>query len=107
MCNSVSIGNPNMNLPLTLPLLDNNYCSLPNYNNAQDWDYASWDNWAKTQSINKDVKIYIGAPAATSAANAGMYVDVNTLGSIAVATRNQYSSFGGIMLWDASQAYSA
>ncbi|KAI1797099.1 glycoside hydrolase, partial [Ganoderma leucocontextum] len=82
----------------------NNYCSLPNFNNTNDWNFADWDNWAKTVSINKDVKIYIGAPASSTAAGSG-YVDVTTLGSIAVATRNQYSSFGGVMLWDASQAY--
>lgn len=64
-----------------------------------------WDNWAKTQSPNKNVKVYIGAPAGPQAANPGYYVDVNTLGNIAVQTRNKYSSFGGIMLWDASQAY--
>jgi len=55
--------------------------------------------------VNKNVKVFIGAPAAPSAANSGSYVDVNTLGNIAVTTRNTYSSFGGIMLWDASQAY--
>lgn len=62
------------------------------------------DTWAKTTSPNKNVKIYIGAPAAPSAAGSG-YVDVNTLGNIAKQTRSQYSSFGGVMLWDASQAY--
>lgn len=62
------------------------------------------DNWAKTTSPNKNVKIYIGAPAAPSAANSG-YVDAATLGNIAKQTRAQYSSFGGIMLWDVSQAY--
>ena len=50
------------------------------------------------------MKVYIGAPASSTAAGSG-YVDVGTLGSIAQATRNQYSSFGGVMLWDASQAY--
>lgn len=62
------------------------------------------DNWAKNTSPNKNVKVYIGAPASSTAAGSG-YVDASTLGSIAVATRNQYSSFGGVMLWDASQAY--
>ena len=84
----------------------NNYCSLPNFNNSNDWNFADWDNWAKNTSPNKNVKIYIGAPASSTAAGSG-YVDVTTLGSIAVATRNQYSSFGGVMLWDASQAYGA
>ncbi|KAJ7648648.1 glycoside hydrolase superfamily [Mycena polygramma] len=82
----------------------NNFCGLTNYNNPNGWDFASWDDWAKNTSPNKDIKIFIGAPASTTAAGSG-YVDAATLGSIALATRAQYSSFGGIMLWDASQAY--
>ncbi|EJF62645.1 glycoside hydrolase [Dichomitus squalens LYAD-421 SS1] len=82
----------------------NNYCSLPNFNNANDWDFGLWDTWAKTVSPNPNVKIYIGAPGSSSAAGSG-YVDATTLANIALSTRSQYSSFGGVMLWDASQAY--
>lgn len=64
------------------------------------------DNWAKTVSKNKNVKIYVGALAAPSAGGSG-YVDTTTLSNIALNTRSQFSSFGGVMLWDASQAYSA
>ncbi|KAJ7101676.1 glycoside hydrolase family 18 protein [Mycena epipterygia] len=71
---------------------------------VQDWDYSTWDTWAKTVSPNPNVKVFIGcAPASTSAG--GGYVDATTLGSIALQNRAQYSSFGGVMLWDASQAY--
>jgi len=62
------------------------------------------DNWAKTVSPNKGIKIYIGAPASSQAATSG-YVDVDTLASCALKMRDQFSSFGGIMLWDASWAY--
>ncbi|TFK70302.1 glycoside hydrolase [Pluteus cervinus] len=62
------------------------------------------DTWAKTQSPNRDVKVFIGAPASSSAAGSG-YVDAATLGSIVSQTRSQYSSFGGVMFWDASQVY--
>jgi chitinase len=62
------------------------------------------DNWAKTVSPNKDIKVYIGAPASPLAASSG-YVDVDTLASYALNTRDQFSSFGGIMLWDASWAH--
>ncbi|KAI0819279.1 glycoside hydrolase superfamily [Trametes gibbosa] len=82
----------------------NNWCGLQNYNNVWAWDYSSWDTWAKTVSVNPNVKVYIGAPASSSAAGAG-YVDASTLANIALETRSQYSSFGGVMLWDASQAY--
>ncbi|KAF8516863.1 glycoside hydrolase superfamily [Gautieria morchelliformis] len=87
------------------PQFYNNYCSLPNYNNPQDWDFSQWDNWAKNTAINKNVKVYIGAPASTTAANAGSYVDSATLGTIIQQTRATYSSFGGVMMWDESQAY--
>ncbi|RDB15802.1 Chitinase 1 [Hypsizygus marmoreus] len=82
----------------------NNWCGVQNYNNPNAWNFGTWDNWAKTISPNKNVKVYIGAPASSTAAGSG-YVDAATLGNIAKQTRSQYSSFGGIMLWDASQAY--
>ena len=62
------------------------------------------DNWAKTVSPNKEIKIYIGAAASQLAATSG-YVDADTLASYALNMRDQFSSFGGIMLWDASWAY--
>ncbi|KAJ7627354.1 glycoside hydrolase superfamily [Roridomyces roridus] len=68
-----------------------------------DWDYSQWDTWAKTVSPNPNVRVFIGAPASPTA-GAG-YVDAATLGALAVSTREQFSSFGGIMLWDASQAF--
>ncbi|EPT01410.1 hypothetical protein FOMPIDRAFT_96173 [Fomitopsis schrenkii] len=82
----------------------NNYCGLTNYDDSNDWDFATWDNWAKNTSPNKNVKVYIGAPASSTAAGSG-YVDAATLGAIVQATQQNYSSFGGVMLWDASQAY--
>ncbi|EIW80350.1 glycoside hydrolase family 18 protein [Coniophora puteana RWD-64-598 SS2] len=82
----------------------NNYCGVNDYGNSNDWDYSLWDNWATNTSPNKNVKVYIGAPASSTAANSG-YVDAATLGSILQATKAQYASFGGAMLWDASQAY--
>ncbi|KAF9439745.1 carbohydrate-binding module family 5 protein, partial [Macrolepiota fuliginosa MF-IS2] len=80
----------------------NNFCGLNNYP-IGDFNFDTWDTWAKTVSPNRDVKVYIGAPADATAAGSG-YVDVNTLIDIALATRDAYSSFGGVMLWDASQA---
>ena len=86
-------------------ILDNNFCGINKFDDANAWNFDKWDDWAKTKSPNKDVKIYIGAPAAPSAAGPGSYVDVARLGEIATKTRSKYSSFGGIMLWDVSQAY--
>lgn len=82
----------------------NNYCDLTNYSNPNAWDFGTWDNWAKTVSPNPDVKVYLGAPASSSAATYG-YVNASTLATIIQQTQRQYSSFGGVMLWDASTAY--
>ncbi|OJA13755.1 hypothetical protein AZE42_01538 [Rhizopogon vesiculosus] len=82
----------------------NNYCGLTNYDNTNAWDFSTWDNWAKTVSPNPNVKVYIGAPASSSAAGSG-YVTPSTITTIIQQTMAQYSSFGGVMLWDASQAY--
>lgn len=68
--------------------------------------YVNRDNWAKNTSPNKNVKVYIGAPASSTAAGSG-YVDINTFTSIIQQTKATYSSFGGVMFWDASQAYGA
>ncbi|KAK0204637.1 glycoside hydrolase family 18 protein [Desarmillaria ectypa] len=82
----------------------NNWCGLQNYDNANAWNFATWDNWAKNTSPNPNVKVYIGAPASSTAAGSG-YVNAATLANIVTQTRSQYSSFGGVMFWDASQAY--
>ncbi|KAJ2394375.1 Chitinase 2, partial [Coemansia sp. RSA 2559] len=79
----------------------NNYCGLNAY---PTWfNYRDWDNWARTTSVNKDVKIFIGAPGSPTAAGSG-YVDGSTLSTIYNAVRANYTSLGGIMTWDVSQA---
>lgn len=50
------------------------------------------------------VKIYVGAPASSTAAGSG-YLPIGTLSNIATRMRTSFPSFGGVMLWDASQAY--
>ncbi|KAF5367039.1 hypothetical protein D9758_004070 [Tetrapyrgos nigripes] len=82
----------------------NNFCGLTNFNNPNAWNFAQWDTWAKTQSPNRNVKVYIGAPASSTAAGSG-FVDAATFANIIQQTKAQFSSFGGAMLWDASQAF--
>ncbi|KAI0787351.1 glycoside hydrolase [Fomes fomentarius] len=84
------------------PQFYNNYCSLTNY--PGQFDFNQWDTWARTVSVSKNTKVYIGALASATAGGSG-YVDPTTLINIALAARSQYSSFGGVMLWDASQAW--
>ncbi|KAJ2928915.1 hypothetical protein H1R20_g8190, partial [Candolleomyces eurysporus] len=68
------------------------------------WNFGLWDYWARSVSRSKTTKVYIGAPASSSAAGGG-YVDISTLSRIATQMRKSFPSFGGVMLWDASQAY--
>ncbi|KAG9011047.1 Chitinase 1 [Tulasnella sp. JGI-2019a] len=85
--------------------LYNNPCGLTHYNDGTyTWNFAVWDYWATNVSPNKDVKVFIGAPASSTAAGSG-YVSIDTLQAIAEDTRKNFPSFGGVMLWDASQAY--
>ncbi|KIP11453.1 carbohydrate-binding module family 5 protein [Phlebiopsis gigantea 11061_1 CR5-6] len=82
----------------------NNPCGLQAFDSASGWDFGLWDNWARTISPNPNVKVYVGAPASSTAAGTG-YEPIGTLSSIAVQMRQSFPSFGGVMLWDASQAY--
>ncbi|OAD75475.1 carbohydrate-binding module family 5 protein, partial [Phycomyces blakesleeanus NRRL 1555(-)] len=82
----------------------NNPCGLQAYDKPSQWNFGTWDYWATHVSPNPDVKIYIGAPASQSAAGGG-YVPLQTLEQIVLETRQSFPSFGGVMFWDASQAY--
>lgn len=81
----------------------NNYCGLQNFANTNAWNFGQWAAWA-AQSMNPNVKVFIGAPASPSAAGSG-YLSLAALQSVVRATMNQYpNAFGGVMLWDAGQA---
>ncbi|KAI9318454.1 glycoside hydrolase superfamily [Dichotomocladium elegans] len=78
----------------------NNYCAAttPNFN------FETWDRWARSISPNKNVKVYLGIPGSPTAAGSG-YVHFNNLVPIVNSVMSTYSSFGGIAMWDASQSY--
>lgn len=52
------------------------------------------DIWARS-SPNPNVKIFVGAPASSTAAGGG-YQDASTLATILKNTRNRFPSFGGM-----------
>ncbi|KAF9308941.1 Chitinase 1 [Podila horticola] len=81
----------------------NNYCGTQAFGSF-NFNFDQWDTWAKTTSINKNVKVYLGIPASQTAANAG-YVTIDRLRQIIDDVRCKYTSFGGVMMWDTSQAY--
>jgi chitinase len=84
----------------------NNYCGIYQYG-TNNFNYDVWDKWAREVSVNKDVKLYLGVAAAIGAANAGTgYVPPETMVKAAKELQAAYpKSFGGVMMWDASQAY--
>lgn len=85
----------------------NNYCGLGSYvagsTTQNNFDFNTWDNWAKTTSANKNIQVFLGVPADTTAAGSG-YEPISSLTPI-IQYSQTFSSFGGVMMWDASQAY--
>ncbi|KAJ5573799.1 uncharacterized protein N7459_008226 [Penicillium hispanicum] len=84
----------------------NNFCGVNNFNtdaSSSKYNFEEWDNWAKTVSKNKDVKVMVGVPADTTAASTG-YIPVSKLTEV-VQYSKKFESFGGVMMWDATQAY--
>jgi len=80
----------------------NNYCGLDAY--PSQFNFDTWGNWARTQSINPNTKIFIGAPAGPNAAGTG-YVSLSELTTIVNAIYSEYSDvFGGVMMWDCSNS---
>ena len=84
----------------------NNYCGVQSYTpgtSAQNnFNFNTWDNWAKNIAANKKVKVFLGVPAGPSAAGSG-YQSASQLASV-INYSKQFTSFGGVMAWDASQA---
>ncbi|KAA1473456.1 glycoside hydrolase family 18 protein [Dentipellis sp. KUC8613] len=79
---------------------NNKQCAL---DNKSGFNMAAWDNFAKTKSHNKNIKVYIGAPSSTNAAGIG-FVDANTLSGIITSSQKSFSSMGGVMLFDITDA---
>lgn len=85
----------------------NNYCGVTNFQEGSAtqtaFNFDVWDNWAKTASPNKNVRLLVGFPAAPGAG--GGYTSGSKL-KAALDWSKRYSSFGGAMMWDMSQLYS-
>jgi chitinase len=84
----------------------NNYCGVQSFvAGARDqfnFNLATWDDWAKKVSLNRNVRVFLGIPGNVGA-GAG-YVSGAALSAV-LRYAAQFSSFGGVMLWDVSQAY--
>jgi chitinase len=85
----------------------NNFCGLQNFvvgaSSQTNFNFDTWDSWAKNTSSNKDVKVFLGIPANQGAAGSG-YESGSTLSDIITYSKT-FSSFGGVMMWDMSQLW--
>lgn len=80
----------------------NNHCGLDAYGSSA-FNFAQWVT-GMSNSLNPNVKLFIGAPASPLAAGSG-YVSVATLQTIATAINSAYpQQYGGIMIWDAGNS---
>ncbi|KAI5857367.1 glycoside hydrolase family 18 protein [Durotheca rogersii] len=84
----------------------NNYCGVqsfvPGASAQYNFNMDTWDTWAKQTSLNKNAKIFLGVPA--NSGGGGGYQPASSLAPI-IEYSKQFSSFGGVMMWDMSQLY--
>ncbi|ROV89748.1 hypothetical protein VSDG_08632 [Cytospora chrysosperma] len=84
----------------------NNYCGVNTFvagdTTQPSYNFDTWDTWANTVSVNRDVKILVGIPANTGAGSG--YTTGSTL-EAAIEYSETFSSFAGVMMWDMSQLY--
>ena len=73
-----------------------NYCAID-----QQFNWDTWLSFANNVSPNKNIKLYVGLPGSSSAAGTGYIADPQS--NIQNISSNK--QFGGIMIWDASQAF--
>lgn len=96
-----SVGDLMTNVDLDFAFIQfyNNYCNLgSNFN----WD--TWQDYASNDSPNKNIKLFLGQPGGPTGAGSG-YNDLSVLKKYINQVKNT-ANFGGVSLWDASQAYS-
>ncbi|KAL5377481.1 hypothetical protein DPSP01_009819 [Paraphaeosphaeria sporulosa] len=83
----------------------NNGCGASSYvpgaTDQWNFNFNQWDTWAKA-SKNPAAKVLLGVPANTGAGRG--YLSPSALQPV-IQYSAQYSSFGGVMMWDASQAW--
>lgn len=108
-CPDVYIGNAIVNSHIDWLFVQfyNNYCQIqPSQTGATspNFNYDEWDVFVKTQAMNHNAKIFLGVPGSPSAAGSG-YVPAENVVETANNLQSTYPSFGGVMIWDASQAW--
>ncbi|KAH7098575.1 glycoside hydrolase [Auriculariales sp. MPI-PUGE-AT-0066] len=80
----------------------NNACGVSAANSTA-FNAGTWMYFAQKRSKNPNMKVFIGAPGSPS--GGGGYISAAALSDLATSLRKKFPSFGGVMYWDASQAY--
>ncbi|RAL60939.1 hypothetical protein DID88_010037 [Monilinia fructigena] len=84
----------------------NNYCGVQSYvpgaYSQNSFNFETWDTWAKTVSLNPNVRIMLGIPANTGAGSG--YISTADLEGVITYSKT-FSSFGGVMVWEITQLY--
>lgn len=84
----------------------NNGCGassfVPGASDQWNFNFQQWDSWARTQSKNPNVRVLLGVPANTGAGRG--YLSPGQMAPV-VQYSKAFERFGGIMMWDASQAW--
>lgn len=78
----------------------NNYCGIQSYvagaANQWNFNFQTWDTWAKTKSANRNVRVFLGVPASPTAAGSG-YLNASQLAGVVKYCKG-FSSFGVLLL---------
>lgn len=103
------LNDPNGGVPFDavfVQFYNNPGCDLRSFTTGtstqKNFNFQTWHNWATKNSANKGVKIFLGVPGGQTG-GAG-YKTAAQLKPIINYCKG-FSSFGGVMAWDASQAY--
>ena len=108
------LNDPNGAVPfdaLFVQYYNNAGCDLRAYNTAsgaqqKNFNFQTWSNYASsTASANRNCKVFLGVPGNVGGAQSGSYRTAAQLKPI-INYCKSFSNFGGVMVWDASQAYS-
>ncbi|OQV06459.1 hypothetical protein CLAIMM_11021, partial [Cladophialophora immunda] len=73
-------------------------------NTATDITFG-WAQWLKDNSMNQNIKMFLGLPASKTAANPNHYLDLDQAQALIeeYACSSTYQSlFGGVMIWEAT-----
>ncbi|KAI0008228.1 glycoside hydrolase family 18 protein [Xylariaceae sp. FL0662B] len=98
---------------LMVQFYNNPQCDVRAFNgggstSSGGFNMDTWDKWAHTESKNPDVKVLLGVPGSPTAVGSpsqkASYKTAEELAPI-ISYSKQFSSFGGVMVWDMSQVF--